>query len=162
MAKEIHVRFGSKVPVDVRSIIEAYNISIHEEELEGTVSGILMINEKTTNLVINNNHHWSRQRFTLAHELGHFLLHKDTATVFIDESPLFFRDLKSAHSINQKEVEANAFAAELLMPESVLKEEFKDSLLDVNDDVAVRSMATKYGVSPPALTIRLTRLGFIS
>jgi Zn-dependent peptidase ImmA (M78 family) len=82
--------------------------------------------------------------------------------VFIDESPLFFRDTKSGYGIDEKEVEANTFASELLMPEGALRKAIRAKPFDANDDAAVRRMAARFGVSAFALTIRLTKLGLIS
>ena len=98
----------------------------------------------------------------MAHELGHFLLHKDKSNVFLDEAPIFFRDERSSDGSEREEIEANAFAAALLMPEEILREIIRNKPLDAQDDVAVRRLATQFGVSIQALTIRLTRLGFLA
>ncbi len=63
-----------------------------------------------------------RQRFTIAHELGHFFLHRASSTVFVDAAPIFFRDESSSNGSQREEIEANAFAAELLMPEDAIRQ----------------------------------------
>ena len=60
----------------------------------------------------------ARRRFTIAHEIGHHLLHSDGATVMC--RPI---DVGQADDTNRaREREANRFAAELLMPEALLRE----------------------------------------
>jgi Zn-dependent peptidase ImmA (M78 family) len=111
---------------------------------------------------VNEAHHLNRQRFTLAHELGHFLLHHSASSVFIDASPVFFRDETSSDGSKLQEIEANTFAAELLMPEELLRKFINNQPLDAFDERAVRRLAAQFGVSAQALTIRLTRLGLIN
>lgn len=82
-----------------------------------------------------------RQRFTLAHELGHHVLHGDQR----------FRDpLHQVPGTDLKEMEANAFAANLLMPESLVRHHFERG-----DDVVAM-----FGVSPSAMKYRLRDLGY--
>jgi Zn-dependent peptidase ImmA (M78 family) len=157
--KELLERFGPKIPVDIEAIAEALNISVHTEDLEATVSGILMIKDGHAVVVINELHPAVRKRFTLAHEIGHYLLHRDSSKVFIDGSPLFFRDYRSTSLSAKQELEANTFAAELLMPASVLRDEIRRQWVDIKDAVAVRRLATKYGVSSKAFVVRLISLG---
>jgi Zn-dependent peptidase ImmA (M78 family) len=152
-------------PVDVKFLVQQEGIVIREESLEDSVSGMLVIKDNQSVIVVNINHHPNRQRFTIAHELGHYFLHKNSANVFFDESLLFFRDEKSAQGIKFQEIEANTFAAELLMPEQVMRERISQEPLDALDDVeqsAFGRLATEFQVSCQALTIRLMRLGLIT
>jgi Zn-dependent peptidase ImmA (M78 family) len=150
------------IPVNVYSIAEAHNIIVRPETLEEAVSGLLVIQDDHAVIAVNERHHPNRQRFTIAHEIGHFLLHRDSATVFIDASPLFFRDERSAKGTDVEEIEANTFAAELLMPEPVLRELVNDQAVDPFDERALQRLAAEFGVSTLALTIRLTRLNLIA
>jgi len=59
------------------------------------------------------------------------------------------------------EVEANAFAAALLMPEDYLRNDLRDKRFDMYDETAVRRLAQRYQVSVQALTIRLMELGLL-
>lgn len=154
-----------KTPVDVYLLMEQEGIVIRRESLEDSVSGMLVIKDDQSVIVVNINHHPNRQRFTIAHELGHYFLHKNSANVFFDESLLFFRDDKSAQGTKFQEIEANTFAAELLMPEQVMREIISQKPLDALDDVeksALGQLATEFQVSCQALTIRLVRLGLIT
>ncbi len=162
VARQLLERFGEHLPTDVEAIVKALGITIRAQELEDSVSGMLVIKDGRTTIGVNENHHPNRQRFTLAHELGHFLLHSNTSSIFIDASIIFFRDGTSSDGSKAQEIEANAFAAELLMPEKQLREFINNQPLDAFDEGAVRRLATQFGVSAQALTIRLTRLELIN
>ena len=162
VARQLLERFGEHLPIDVEAIVKALGIAIRAQELEDSVSGILVRKDGRTTIGVNENHHPNRQRFTLAHELGHFLLHSNISSVFIDASIIFFRDGASSDGSKAQEIEANAFAAELLMPEKQLREIINNQPLDAFDEGAVRRLAAQFGVSAQALTIRLTKLGLIN
>lgn len=105
----------------------------------------------------------TRQRFSIAHEVGHFLLHRKAMTVFIDTQftrPYLaaFRDSTSATGEDKREREANAFAAALLMPESLVREAVAQLAVDVEDDAAVVELAKRFDVSRQAMTFRLVNL----
>jgi len=85
-----------------------------------------------------------------------------TSSIFIDASIIFFRDGTSSEGSKAQEIEANAFAAELLMPEKQLREIINNQPLDAFDEGAVRRLAAQFGVSSQALTIRLTKLELIN
>ncbi len=158
-ARRLLKEHGTALPVDVDVIIANHNIDVRYQPLEEAVSGMLVIKGERATIGINNTHHPNRQRFTLAHELGHYLLHRGSTQVFVDSSTMFFRDGLTAEGVDRVEIEANAFAAELLMPETVLRDVVRDNSLDAFDDRAVQSLAVEFGVSVRALTIRLTNLG---
>lgn len=162
IARRILDQIGPNLPVDVKAIAEAYNITVRTEPLEDAVSGLLVVKDGHSTIGINELHPASRQRFTIAHELGHFLLHRTVSNVFIDAAPVFFRDEASSEGSLRQEIEANAFAAELLMPEQFLRQRLAHQPLDAFDEGAMRDLAAEFGVSLQALTIRLTRLGFIT
>lgn len=161
-AESILADIGCRIPVDVGEIAEAHAVFVAEQDLEDSVSGVLVIKESKGVIGVNANHHPNRQRFTVAHELGHFLLHRDAGRVFVDRSPVFFRDGESSEGTSQQEIEANSFAAALLMPETELRKLLNDHPIDAFDEMSVRRLAARLGVSVQALTIRLTRLGLVS
>ncbi|HLP88195.1 MAG TPA: ImmA/IrrE family metallo-endopeptidase [Nostocaceae cyanobacterium] len=159
-AKKILESFGDSLPINLDAILKAYNLSVRKEKLEDKTSGMLVIKDGYAIIGINANHHPNRQRFTIAHELGHFLLHQTVSNIFIDSSLVFLRDEKASEGTKRQEIEANTFAAELLMPELVLIE--KAHNLPLDDDQVVKKLADEFGVSVQALTIRLTKLGLIT
>jgi Zn-dependent peptidase ImmA (M78 family) len=154
-------------PVPVEKIVKALGIEISLDEVDDDLSGFLFRDKKAKRTVIgvNKSHHPNRRRFTVAHELGHFLLHEGELVHLDEESGAFtvdFRDSESSKGEDAFEKEANLFAAELLMPNKLLREELQGKRLDLMDDSgALERLANKYKVSLQALTFRLTNLGYI-
>ncbi len=161
LAKELHKQFGTKAPIDLEAIAHANRIDIRIENLEDEVSGMLVVRDGSAVIGVNGRHHPNRRRFTIAHELGHYLLHRDDARFFIDAAPVFYRSDQTALISRDQELTANAFAAELLLPESVLKDAMHRDPIDVFDDAAVKRMADRFGVSSQALLIRLQELDLV-
>jgi Zn-dependent peptidase ImmA (M78 family) len=93
---------------------------------------------------VNGKHHVNRRRFTIAHEIGHFVLHKDRIGDGITDDALF----RSGQS-NQIETEANQFAARILMPNDLLLPKWASPLS------TIQSLAEEFEVSPVAMSIRL-------
>lgn len=147
-------------PVDVIKIAELEGVNVIFEPLEQEISGFMVKQDGGVFIGINALHHGNRQRFTLAHELGHLHLHSTTPTVYVDEAPVYFRG--SMHpAATQEEVEANVFAASLLMPPNFLQADLQAHTIDALDEAAVRQLSNRYQVSPQALTIRLMQLGLL-
>jgi Zn-dependent peptidase ImmA (M78 family) len=111
---------------------------------------------------INQDHPKNRQRFSIAHEVGHWCLHRSTSSVFVDTSSVFFRDKESSEGVRMQEIEANRFAAALLMPEQELRDAVGPAHLDPFDEVAFRRLAARFAVSIQALSIRLARLDLVA
>src|SRR5438874_723784 len=111
-------------PVSVEEIVKRKKIIIRRGHVEPKVSGFLFRNEGRGPAIIgvNGSQHPNRQRFTIAHELGHLLLHAGD-DVHVDKH----RDDLSAKGTDVEEIESNLFAAELLMPASFLKDDLERS-----------------------------------
>lgn len=147
-------------PVDVLALARDEGIRVVFQELADNVSGMLVQTGRETVIGVNANHHENRQRFTLAHELAHHHLHPNSPTVYVDGMMVHFRG-EQEQAPPAVEVEANAFAAALLMPETFLREDLRDRTIDMFDESAVRRLAQRYKVSVQALTIRLMELGLL-
>jgi Zn-dependent peptidase ImmA (M78 family) len=104
---------------------------------------------------VNSRQAKPRQAFTLAHELGHFVLHPSVN--FVDRKFVYFRDQRSAAATDIKEMQANEFAACLLMPERFIQTHLKDRAVDLEDE-DLAALAKRFGVSTQALTFRLINL----
>jgi Zn-dependent peptidase ImmA (M78 family) len=154
-------------PVPVEAIARSMGIRITLDEVDDDLSGFLLRDKKNGRTVIgaNGSHHKNRQRFTIAHELGHFLLHEGEVVHLDEELGSFtvdFRDRSSSKGEDISEKEANYFAAELLMPVKFIKRELDGKHFDLLSDSAIlEHLAKKYKVSLQALTFRLTNLGYI-
>jgi Zn-dependent peptidase ImmA (M78 family) len=152
-----HVQDRS-MQVDLEQIADSLGIRVFYLPLNDDDSGVLLVKDGKAVVIINGKHHQNRRRFSLAHELAHYCLHRQ------DSVEIFHRDQISTLGTKKIEIEANAFAAELLMPEESLKvwmasKEF-DPLDDDIDDV-IAQKARELGVSQQALNIRLERLGLV-
>ena len=152
----------SAPPVEVEALAAVENIAIDYQDLGPTVSGLVVRGpDGRATIGVNALHPPNRRRFTIAHEIGHHLLHSDSATLFVDELMVHFRDAANTAKADPREMEANAFAAALLMPEDWLRADLRDRKIDLSDDVAVRNLATRYQVSQQALTFRLMNLNLL-
>src|SRR5262249_28678245 len=153
--------------VPIERIVSSYGIEIKRDKVDAELSGFLVRDHQAKRSVIGANkaHHPHRQRFTIAHELGHFLLHRGQ-TVHLDETQQAFtvnlRDAESAKGEDSEEREANLFAAELLMPAKFLAKDLEGVTLDLLADNSILvKLAKKYKVSTQALTFRLANLSYI-
>ena len=109
----------------------------------------------------NSTHALVRQRFTIAHELAHYLLHvkkNRKSQLFIDRHLTFRRDGYSSGGVDHEEVEANQLGAALLMPKSLVQQEVKRNDLDLDDEEAISFLAKRFHVSAAAMTNRLSNL----
>ncbi len=123
------------------------------------IAGVLLRHEDGEALVAVNADHWPvRQRFTLAHELGHLQMDH---TEGID----WASDLFAGRSRDPQEVEANYFAAEFLAPRAGILawlERIEISSPRKISAETVARLAFHYGVSLPTTCFRLERAGAIS
>ncbi len=154
---------GQARPLPIDRLIFAEGIDLVRRPFDDShdVSGFYLKDGDRRIIGVNSNHPPVRQRFTMAHELGHALLHPQEGLHLDQAFMLRFRDEASSTGVDPDEVAANRFAAELLMPlDEVLARVTKEPF-DINDDAAVKAMAKVFGVSSQAMTIRLTSLGAV-
>lgn len=151
----------NKPPVSLERVTSLLGLYVHYEPYAGQLSGMIhRLSNGATVVGVNSLHPRTRQRFTIAHEIGHFILHK-SETLHVDEFfPFAKRDQKSSSAEDTREIEANQFAAELLMPSKLLKADIQGLFgdLDFESSKAIKKLAKRYGVSEQAMTIRLSRL----
>lgn len=146
----------TSLPVPLDRIAKHFGAKVTYSILEDGVSGLLYKKGGKTVIGVNALHPETRQRFTIAHELAHLVLHQ--GDIFVDKGHMY-RDSRSGQGIDQKEIDANAFAAELLMPEDLVRKELASSSIDLEDQDELAALAEKFDVSMQALTIRLKNLG---
>jgi len=146
---------------DVHAIAEMLGLDVKELSIpDSSVSGFLRNEDDAPEIVVNKDHSEERQRFTIAHEIGHFVLHA-SSPLYLDDvhtaQPAFFRDAESSRATKISEIEANQFAAELLMPNGEIAEQAR-SLSNAGaalEDELVGRLAKQYKVSFTAMAIRL-------
>jgi Zn-dependent peptidase ImmA (M78 family) len=152
-------------PVPLELLAKQCGAVIRYEPFRGQLSGMVHRRPDGTGVIgVNSLHSTTRQRFTIAHELGHLLLHSE-ADVHIDEKrPLGRRDEASSQAIDTNEIEANQFAAELLMPASFIRssvEALADDDSELSAEEAIDELSRIFEVSSQAMTHRLTNLKII-
>ena len=148
-------------PVPIEKIAAQKKVKISYAVLDGDVSGLLYRKDKDVVIGVNASHVPTRQRFTIAHELGHFLLDHD-AELYVDKGhKIIFRDSNSKTGLNESERQANQFAAVILMPEDMIRDELNKSPIDFDDPKALEKLAGRFGVSTQALTYRLINLNLV-
>lgn len=147
------------MPVPVERVAALVGAKIYYEPFDGQVSGLMHRRpDESTIIGINSSHPTSRQRFSIAHELGHLVLHRDEQFHVDEKPPIRFRDQESSLATNSDEIEANQFASELLMPENLVMREIDKLPDDIDPEDAVRHLADRFRVSEQAMTVRLNRL----
>lgn len=149
-------------PIDVDAIARYLGIKVVSQPLEDTVSGVLVIKDHHAAIGVNQLHHDHRKRFSIAHEIGHFVLHRENSHIFVDGALTFHRDQNSSEGIDTQEIQANTFAAELLMPAHMLRTHLAQMDTSSYDQALVGKLASIFNVSEQAMTIRLYNLGLLS
>lgn len=157
-ARKFLLEVGGDIrPLPVEQLVQSQGLELAMlPESDDDLSGFFFREGERRVIGVNATHPSVRQRFTIAHELGHFVLH-DSEGLHLDQA-FKFRDRSSALAIDPQEIDANRFAAELLMPEDEVLEAVRSGDLDLNDNQAVRRLARHFGVSQQALMIRLATL----
>ena len=142
-------------PIPVEDIARKNDISIGRTP-SNKFSGLLFRKDNGPSFIaVNSTESSVRQRFTIAHELGHYFLHPNKNT-FID-----FRDNKKNILRGQKEVQANQFAAALLMPKKLLEKDVSSIAKEGLSEEHIKFLAKKYMVSEGAMSFRLINLHLV-
>lgn len=158
----------NKAPISLDLIVRKLGIRLAEEPFDEELSGVLIKGGGAVAIGVNSEHHENRKRFTIAHEIGHYLL-DHPGEMFIDKTlrqkaVVVRRDGRSSEGTDKHEIEANRFAAELLMPSNIIEEEVRKRLSKSKTpsaDDLVSDMAALFRVSTQAMEIRLVNLGFL-
>lgn len=141
------------VPVKVSRICADFGVPVSLAPLPTRISGEIRPDLDSAGgfkIRINRFESSNRQRFTAAHELAHFLLHRDLIGDGIVDNVLY-RSNKS----NVIEAEANRFAADLLMPFEAVKSYLNENVGSTMTEEKLANMAERFGVSEMAMRYRL-------
>jgi Zn-dependent peptidase ImmA (M78 family) len=140
-----------QLPIDPIRVADALGIDVFTARMASGVSGTLEKQRGSDPVIyLSRVDSQNRQRFTCAHELGHYVRRTSSGDMdysFVDERA----QLASAGS-DEEEIYANQFAAALLMPEELVRQEHRRGLGRV-------SLALRFGVSEEAMGYRLQNLG---
>jgi Zn-dependent peptidase ImmA (M78 family) len=149
------------IPVPVDHLAQELGAQLSYQPFDGDVSGMLFRDTTRVIIGINANHAPTRQRFSIAHELGHLLLHQGRAMIVDRAARVNLRDTTSSLATDTEEIEANQFAAELLMPAAEVEQELRrlpTKRWEYREDVT-SVLARTFGVSQQAMSHRLVNLG---
>lgn len=151
------------IPVPVEKIAKSLGARVRFAPFDEELSGFVFIKDGVPIIGVNSLHHPNRQRFTIAHEIAHLQLHPDqiTTEVHVDKQfaePVLKRDGSSATGSAPTEVEANQFAAALLMPAAILNRILEEAPIDIEDETSIEEWAKQFLVSKAALQYRIRNL----
>lgn len=152
------------VPVDPRRIAAHLGVRVAEAAFNDELSGLLVRDSEMTAIVVRESEPETRKRFTIAHELGHFVLNHP-GDLFVDTLTFNRRDNRVGIAIDPLEMQANAFAAALLMPANALRTAVAalvESKTVIDRTHLIDTLARQFEVSTQALEFRLISLGFLS
>ena len=150
----------NEFPVKIVEICKKHGFKVYEEYLRKDVSGFIVVHSENFRnydskkvIVVNRFDSAARRRFTVAHELAHYVLHKG------DKELYAHRDAGDDSRIEQ---EANLFASNILMPEEAVRDYvtlISDRVGEIPFSLCVKYIANKFAVSMAAAEVRLNQLG---
>jgi Zn-dependent peptidase ImmA (M78 family) len=141
-----------RTPVPIEAIIAEMGLNFQRESLPEEVSGFIERKpDGSYRIAVNAGHPETRQRFTAAHELGHYIYHRHLLGDGVGDNRAYRTDGTDRPNSNIRplhERQANSFAANVLMP--------RHALVNVGDE-STAALAARFGVSQEAMRIRLGR-----
>lgn len=138
-------------PVPIDQIIREIGLPLCHEPMDDNISGYIERRDGGYRIVVNSNHARTRQRFTAAHELGHYIYHRDLLGDGVGDNRAYRTDGTGRQNTNIRplhERQANSFAANVLMP--------RHRLAALGNE-ALATLAGWFEVSQEAMRIRLGR-----
>lgn len=154
----------NKLPIDVEKIAKHLGLQVIRQDLGADVSGLLITGQGSAIIAVHESQIPTRQRFTIAHEIGHHVMGHQfgDGQVHVDHGFVITpRNSRSETGADPKEVEANQFAAALLMPSTLIEREIIERGMTPLMDTHVQQLAVTFSVSEQAMTIRLSSLGYL-
>ena len=145
-------RFRESAPVRLTAMATALGIPVYISTMPPSISGLIEPDETSSSgfrIRLNRHEVTERQRFTLAHEIAHFILHRSLIGGGVVDDTMYRSALSS-----RREVEANKMAAELCMPYNLIRQE-REKRRHLDEDSLVDELARLFKVSRQAMRIRL-------
>jgi len=154
-AKRMSAELGISDPtkISLETVAASKNILVREAPMDGADGRILMKDNSAIITINSKISHLERKRFILAHELGHFEMHRATRAVFSDTDETLNAWYNS--TFGNEELEANEFAAEYLMPTALYKKA-------CNNVCGDKRLIRDYGIDLPTMIDKLSRLFDVS
>ncbi|MDT8330167.1 ImmA/IrrE family metallo-endopeptidase [Roseomonas gilardii] len=144
--------FLGEAPVDLEGMARALGLEVHmdadlPDDVSGRIKRLRGMRGDRFVIEVNGAHPSRRRRFTLAHEIAHYLLHQDLFGDSLEDSEMYRSGLPEP-----VEYEANRYAADLLMPANLVRTLFRAGVKSLNH------LSDAFDVSEGALRIRLKQL----
>ena len=144
-------RYTGRAPVNLDAIARDLNLPVEYADLgEGIAGHIVRDKAKSAQsgffIRINSTQHENRRRFTLAHEISHYILHSDLIEAGLVDDIMYRSEISDHY-----ETQANRLAADIIMPFSLVKHMYDNGRSD-------EELARMFGVSLAAIRIRLERI----
>lgn len=158
--KKVQKLLGEDItlPINLAPICKKLGLSIYTFKVNNSnkdVSGVLDRDDKS--ILINPNHSRNRKQFTVAHEIGHYILHTDRKECIDYRTNSEFY---TTPEDRKRECEANIFAAELLMPYSVFNKKWDE--FNYSDNKKIKLLSELFLCSEKAVEIRAIELGLLT
>ena len=144
-------RHWDSTPVPIDEIIREIGLPVSYKPMDDNISGYIERQNGSYQIVVNSNHAPTRQRFTAAHELGHYIYHRDLLGEGVGDNRAYRTDGTNRPNANIRPIherQANSFAANVLMPRHRLSNIAGES---------TAALAERFCVSQAAMKIRLGR-----
>jgi len=153
-ANEVHRRLGWSNPDDftLDEMANALGIVIKEVAIGGSEGRILIDGDEAIMSIDSSITYAPKRNFVIAHEIGHFILHKNIAPLFSETD----HTLSEWYQNGPQEQQANQFAAELLMPAMIFKEKLAKRKLNIK---LVQEMSSYFKTSLTATFLRYATCG---
>ena len=153
----LHQHGLHSIPVDPIALANRLGIKVNNAKFsEPSLAALLSKRGSNVWILLDEAGHPHRKRFSIAHELGHHFLHLRTDGEMIDHDADLFRvseyDSVEITQERLKEIEANQFAAALLMPERLIRQSWQDR-------PSISKLARLFQVSEEAMGYRIASLG---
>lgn len=139
----------ASLPVKLASLAKEMGLKVISSTLPVGISGQICPSEGGYTISVNRHDSPRRQRFTVAHEIAHYLLHRDQIGNGISDDALYRSSLS-----DWREAQANRLAADILIPRDQVDRKIRD-LPKMSQDDLVRTLAEDFEVSEVAMKIRL-------
>ncbi|SIQ46892.1 MULTISPECIES: ImmA/IrrE family metallo-endopeptidase [Acidiphilium] len=147
---EIVGRFLRSAPVDLHGIAAGLGLFVVQRlDMSPSVLGSIKRDGPRYRIEVNGRDGENRKRFTLAHEIAHYVLHRDLIGDGVTDDAMYRSGGKLS---DEYEVQANKYAASILMPAQLVREAFN------RGEKSYAAMAARFQVSPQAAEIRMKEL----
>lgn len=127
-------KYHSRCPYELSKLLDINIVRCELGEIRGYYCKIYRIKQ----IFLNCNLTRDKERFVLAHEIGHSILHPDANTPFLKENSFL--------SVDKLEIEANKFAIELLL---------SDEILNTHRDYSIEQLSRLLGYNEKLIELRL-------